>query len=166
MITRTSFSQWLVGSVYAERPPFLLAYAAMWAHLAVGAAVLAARSTPFRADQLASVGLGSFCLAIVVYGAVCQARGLWRRTRCAWLNIGSYAILMGRLFRPTKLDAPLQAAAMVTALATAYVLLVREHQRYVEQMPSDAQIGGVPVAISAALVLTIVVLCALAVYLT
>jgi hypothetical protein len=166
MITRASFSQYLIGSFAAERPPFLYAYAAMWLHLAVGAALLRASSSPFRAHQLASVGLGSFCLAIVVYGAVCRARGLWPHTRYAWLNIGSYIIVMGRAVHPTKLDALLQAVAIVTALASAYLLLAREYRCYLEQTPTGASTGAVPAAISIGLVLTIILLGVAALYLS
>ena len=70
---------------------------------------------------------------------------------------------MGRLFHPTRLDAPLQAAAVVTALACAHALLVREYRCWLAQTPAGAGHGAVPTWITASLVAAVIVLSAVAV---
>ena len=124
-----------------ERPPFFYAYATMWLHLIGGTLLLGVWGTQPLSQLATSMVVSSFCMAIVVYGVLSRGFGLL-------LNLGSYTASMVRIFHPSHLDSVFLVAAIVTALASAYLLLAREYRRYGEAVCGESTGAGVPAWIS------------------
>ena len=150
--SRITFSQYLLGHASLERPPFFYAYAGMWLHLIGGGFLLLLfTGLPFFRITT-SVIVGSFCLGIVIYGFVAREWGLF-------LNLGSYASSMGRLFYPEELSSLFLIIAILIAVASAYLLLSREYKRYNREVFDDQTGGHVPAWISIVMGMVVLLIC-------
>lgn len=124
----------------------------MWLHLIGGGLLLLLFSNlPFLRIS-SSVVVGSFCLGIVIYGFVAREWGLF-------LNLGSYASSMGRLFYPEELSSLFLIIAVLIAVASAYFLLSREYKRYNREVFDDQTGGHVPIWISFVMGIVVLLIC-------
>ena len=132
MPRRLSFSQYLVGHASLERPPFFYAYAGMWLHLFIAIGVLAFITSAPLPKIFSSVTIGSFCLGIVIYGALAREYGLL-------INIGSYALSLARLFSTEILSLSFLIIAIIATLVSSHILLANEYRRYHREIHGDTQ---------------------------
>lgn len=151
MSPRLSFSQYLVGHASLDRPPFFYAYAGMWLHLLVGGLVVLLLGKLTTVLSLTSMVVGSFCLGVLVYGALAREYGLL-------LNLFSYGASMGRIFYPRELGSVFLLIALLIALVSGYLLLSREYRRYNQEVFGDRNIH-IPAWISITIGSVVVLIC-------
>ena len=123
MPRRLSFSQYLVGHASLERPPFFYAYAGMWLHLFIAIGVLAFITSATQLKIFSSVTISSFCLGIIIYGALSREYGLL-------INVGSYTSSLARLFSTEILSLIFLIIAIISTLFSSHILLGNEYRRY------------------------------------
>ncbi|MCC7262965.1 MAG: hypothetical protein IT369_10625 [Candidatus Latescibacteria bacterium] len=145
---RTSFAQYLLGSISLERPPFFYAYGGMWLHLMVGAILVPLLSLPFL-GSLSSLLIASLSLGIVVYAVLAREYGLL-------INLLSYGLSLAQL-TPLKADhGPLMAVAILLAMASCYLILSQQYRRYIKEVFGDEH--GIPMWITGIILLVIIML--------
>ena len=151
MPRRLSFSQYLVGHASLERPPFFYAYAGMWLHLFLVIGVLAFITSAPLIKVFSSVTISSFCLGIVIYGALAREYGLL-------INIGSYALIFAHLFSTEILSLIFLIIAIISTLFSSHILLGNEYRRYHREIHGDTQ-ATIPQWLTFAMGIVLTLLC-------
>ena len=145
---RTSFAQYLFGSVSLERPPFFYAYSVMWLHLLLCLVLVPLFALPLF-DSLSALMIASLSLGIIIYSIVAREYGLL-------INILSYGLSMAQLTSLKAHHAPLMTVAILVALASCYLILSQQYRRYIKEVYGDEH--GIPLWIAGLTLLLVIML--------
>ncbi len=145
---RTSFAQYLLGSISLERPPFFYAYGGMWLHLLLSLVLVPMLALPFL-DSLSSLMIASLSLGIVVYSILAREYGLL-------INVFSYGLSLAQLTPLKAHHAPLMTVAILIALASCYLILSQQYRRYIKEVFGDEH--GIPLWITGLTLLLVIML--------
>ncbi|MDP7635900.1 MAG: hypothetical protein QF402_23385, partial [Candidatus Latescibacteria bacterium] len=102
-------------------------------------------------SALPSVVIGSFSLGVVIYS-------LLTREYALLVNLISYALSMIRALAPQTVGFVFLLVAVIIALASGYVLLSREYQRYTSEVSGLKQ-EGIPLWITIMTGLAVILIC-------
>ena len=145
---RTSFAQYLLGSISLERPPFFYAYGGMWLHLLLSLVLVPMLALLFL-DSLSSLMIASLSLGIVVYSILAREYGLL-------INVFSYGLSLAQLTPLKAHHAPLMTVAILIALASCYLILSQQYRRYIKEVFGDEH--GIPLWITGLTLLLVIML--------
>ena len=102
-------------------------------------------------DALTSMAISSLSLGIIAYSIITREYGLL-------VNVISYGLSMARAVDPALLGYTFLIVAIIIALASGYLLLSSEYRRYTREV-YDGDESGIPLWITVAIGLTLILLC-------
>lgn len=150
MISRQSFSQFLVGSASLERPSFFYAYSGMWLHLIVSVPLFIFLAGVPVFDAVASMAISSLSLGIIVYSLLSREYGML-------INAASYVLSLGRAISPEIFTYTFLVVAVIISMASGYILISSEYRRYTREVYSGDE-SGVPLWITVLIGTTLLLL--------
>ena len=149
MPRRTAFSQYLLGALSLERPPFFYAYSGMWLHLILSLALLPFLAVPML-NALSSLAIAGLSMGIVIYSLMSREYGLL-------INAFSYGLAIAQLTPLSKADhAALMLVAILIALASCYLILSEQYRKYIKEVFGDDH--GIPIWITGITILVVIML--------
>ena len=150
MTSRQSFSQFLIGTAFLERPSFFYAYSGMWLHLIVSVPVFIFLVGVPAFDAVASMAISSLSLGIIVYSLLSREYGLL-------INAGSYVLSLGRAITPEIFTYTFLIVAVIISMASGYILISSEYRRYTREVYGGDE-SGVPLWITVLIGTTLLLL--------
>ena len=142
-----------MGFASPQRPAFFFAYAGMWIHQLIGAALLLLFVHVPMLEAFAALTVASFSLALLVYGVLSRQYSLL-------VNAVSYGLSMTGALSPRGLHFVFPFLAVIIALVSGYATMSREYSRYAEEV-GGGRYEGMPVWIGMLVAVVIISLCLL-----